>query len=446
MLHKSQSKDGSPPGAFSFLDDKERIRLFNAGTIRTLAEKEVLHTNGTPGKTIYCVLSGSLGISRDAESNAFRFNAGDLFEERSLPAPGNGKSSVLALESSSVLCLSPAAFLTLEAKTQAAILKTVCDRTFSRTESLSKQKETAQFREAALTRYVKKCRKPLDKYEQSEIIVNIVKNIPKLPLYLTHLLELLTSEIATAKEVAALAKQDPSLVIDILKVINSPRYALQTEVSDVSYAITYMGFNEVYQIATSRGMMKSMPNSDDFTEIYHHSLLLSYIAAELCQSCDKNKAPLLSTIGLLHDIGEAVILLLRKQNPKWSLFIDMLDSSKLGAMLLKQWNIPQQICRIVEHQAYPEFCPPEEIPRDQQVNIALLYVAHTVCDHLHKAPVDARDHPYLDDYLHLLGFNSGGIEQVARHNILQGLMAKSQRLPQIVVRKLTPGRSYHARD
>ncbi len=168
-----------------------------------------------------------------------------------------------------------------------------------------------------------------------------MKNIPRLPLHITHLIELLASERASAKEVAALAKQDPSLVVDILKAINSSRYALQTEITDVSYAITYMGFNEVYQIAISRCLMKAIPDSDEFREIYRHSLFLSYIASELCQSYDKKRAPLLSTIGLLHDIGETVLLLLRKQNPKWSLFIEMLDASKLGAMLLKAVEHPE---------------------------------------------------------------------------------------------------------
>ena len=239
---------------------------------------------------------------------------------------------------------------------------------------------------------------------------------------------------------AALAKQDPSLVVDILKTINSPRYALQKEVTDVSYAITYMGFNEIYQLAVSRCLKKTIPDSDESREVFRHSLFLSYIASELCQSYDKNKAPLLGTIGLLHDIGETVLLLLRKQNPKWSLFIEMLDPSKLGAMLLKEWSIPKQICQTIEFQAYPAFCPPPEVPSDQKANIALLYIAHAACDRLKKVPVDASNHPYLDDYLRLLGFDSGGIERIAQQNILQGLMAKCHRLPDFVLKSLALGR------
>jgi len=437
MLQKGPG-DRTPPGFFSSLGDKERIRLCNIGTTRTLAEEEHLFKKGSPDKTIYCVLSGALIVeSRDSDALGCRFTAGDLIGETGLSIRGGRIASVVAEEASSVFCLSPAAFEMLGAETQTAILKILHDSALSIVEVLRQQKDSAQLREAALTRYIKKFRKPLGRYEQSEIIVNIVKNIPRLPLHITHLIELLAGQRASAKEVAALAKQDPSLVVDILKVINSPRYALQTEITDVSYAITYLGFNEVYQIAISRGLMKLMPDSDEFREVYRHSLFLSYVASELCQAYDKNRAALLSTIGLLHDIGETVVLLLRKQNPKWSLFIEMLDPSKLGAMLLRQWNIPKQICQTIEYQAYPAFCHPLEIPSDQRVNIALLYVAHAACDYLNKRAIGASDnHPYLDRYLRLLRFDSRGIDQIAEHIILQGLTAKSHRLPDFVQKRL----------
>ncbi len=332
MLLGGETIGRTPPDFFSDLDDKERIRLFNIGTIRTLAENEFLFKKGSLDKTIFCVLNGALIVaSHDTDALGFRFKAGDLISETGHSAGQGRISSVIAEEASAVFSLDPAAFATLGVETRTLILKKLNDMALSRVNVLGKQKESAQLREAALKKYLKKSRKPLGKYEQSEIIVNIVKNIPRLPLHITQLIELLAGQRASAKEVAALAKQDPSLVVEILKTINSPRYALQTEISDVSYAITYLGFNEVYQIAISRGLMKSIPDSDEFREVYRHSLFLSYISSELCQAYDKNRAALLSTIGLLHDIGQTVLLLLRKQNPKWSLFIEMLDQGKLGA-------------------------------------------------------------------------------------------------------------------
>ena len=286
-----------------------------------------------------------------------------------------------------------------------------------------------------MTKYLKKSRQPLGKYEQSEIIVNIVKNIPRLPLHITQLIELLAGQKSFGKRGGCPCKTGPVACgghpkDDKLSQVRPPDGNLGRLLRDY-----ILGFNEVYQIAISRGLMKSIPDSDEFREIYRHSLFLSYIASELCQSYDKNRAALLSTIGLLHDIGQTVLLLLRKQNPKWSLFIEMLDPAKLGAMLLNQWNIPKQVCQTIEYQAYPAFCPPAGVPSDQKVNIALLYVAHAVWDHLNNGPVDALDHPYIADYLRQLRFGSHGIDQI-KNNILEGLRTKSHRLPDFVQKRL----------
>jgi len=62
MFLRGQTSDQTPAGFFPNLGDQERIRLFNTGTIRTLAEKEFLFKRGTPDKTIYFVLSGVFRI------------------------------------------------------------------------------------------------------------------------------------------------------------------------------------------------------------------------------------------------------------------------------------------------------------------------------------------------------------------------------------------------
>jgi len=118
----------------------------------------------------------------------------------------------------------------------------------------------------------------------------------------------------------------------------------------------------------------------------------------------------------------------------------MLDPSKLGAMLLDQWNIPKQVCHTIEYQAWPAFCPPADVPSDQRANIALLYVAHAICDQLDNGRIDRLDHPFINDYLSLLGFESFGIEEVLKDFIFEGLKAKSQRLPSFVQKRLALSR------
>ena len=422
-----------PQNFFKDLGDKERITLFNTGKIRAVGAREVLFKKGSADHSIYCVLSGSFMVDIEGVGRqGFRFKPGDWIAEMSLCATCGKISSVTAEEESAVLGFDQSGFQTLNQETRAVILKRLHDHALGRMEILDRERESAQLRAAALSRYIgTSFQKPLMQYEKSEIILNIIKNIPRLPLHITRLIDLLASEKTSAKDVADVAKQDPSLVVDILKAINSSRYALQKEISDVSYAITYMGFNEVYQIAVSRGLMKSMPDLESFREIYRHSLFLSYIVFELSQAHDKDRAALMSTIALLHDIGESVLLLLAKQNPKWSLFIEMLDAGKVGSMLLDQWNIPGKLCRTIEHQVYPRFCLPAEIPSDEKQNIALLYIAHAIYERLCNRPVEVIDHPFVNDYLRFLKFKEP-LDTITGEIVLKSLKNKSQRLPDFV--------------
>jgi CRP-like cAMP-binding protein len=156
VLQKDETIGRTPPGFFSDLDDQERIRLFNTGTIRTLAGKELLFKKGSSGKTIYCVLSGALIVeSHPSDALGFRFSAGDLISETGLAAGQGRISSVIAEEASSVFSLDPAAFATLGAETRTVILKRLHDTVLSRLDVVGKHKESARFREAALTRYLK---------------------------------------------------------------------------------------------------------------------------------------------------------------------------------------------------------------------------------------------------------------------------------------------------
>ncbi len=435
MVQRDKRENRAFPAIFSRLGPEEQIKLFNTGAVRKLAEEEPLFKKGEVDKNIYWVLNGTLRVlTRGSDPPGRKFETGELVGETTLLSPAGRKFSVIAIEASAVFRLSPEALNALDPETRGQIFKIIHDTVCGRLGSLEEQTETARRREAALSKYVEKSRRPLERYERSEVITTIVDNMPILPLHITQLIGLLSSDTPSAREVAALAKQDPSLVVDILKTINSPRFHLPRQITDISYAITYLGFNEVYHIAVSRGLMKLMPDSDEFQEVYRHSLFLSHVGAELSHAYDKDLAPLLGTTGLLHDVGKTVALLLRKQYPKWSLFIAMLDSSKLGSMLLKHWNIPDRICETIEYQTYPAFCHPLEIPSAQKIDIALLYVAHVACEHMSKGETKAIDHPYLDDYLRLFEFSHGGIEHIVKECILPGLAAKAQWLPESVRR------------
>lgn len=273
-------------------------------------------------------------------------------------------------------------------------------------------------------------------YEESELILNIFNNIPRLPVHTANLVQLLSSETATSREVSQIAKTDPSLATEILKTVNSSYYGLRRKVSDLHHAVSFLGFNQVHQIVLSGGLRKSMPNTPEFQELHDHSIIIANLVFAICQLKDRNKASAMSTIALLHDIGKSVVLLLKMQNPKLSFLTDMLDQAKLGASLLKRWNIPEDIHRAIEYQNYPDFCPPAKLPDDCRESAAMLFLAHGAFELIAKTPGRVANNPFVGDYMESLGFSGISFEKLVDDHVMVDLQLKIERLPTHVRRFL----------
>ena len=272
----------------------------------------------------------------------------------------------------------------------------------------------------------------IDVYTQSELIQNILKNIPRLPMYTSNLVMLLQDENVSTHEIVQQAKSDPSLVGVILKTINSAYYSLKFKVSDVQHAITYLGSNQVYQLVIDHGIKSTMPDTTEFQELQFHSNTVSIISFELAKLCKINKPVILGTIGLLHDIGNSVILLLKRKHQKLSTLIDMLNYACIGSLLLKKWNIPNTVYKSIEYRGFPEFFPPTEVPDEYRENVAILYIAHLCYEYLKGKKEKELLSAFLDEYIKLLNLPEIPFLQLFKDHIMPTLYKKSNSYPENV--------------
>ncbi|NTU48105.1 MAG: HDOD domain-containing protein, partial [Syntrophobacteraceae bacterium] len=334
---------------------------------------------------------------------------------------------------STVLAFDDAAFAGIDPRVQVFALRRMNDLTTMHGDRLAKESARASQISAYYREYIHDSIHEKSKlYEKSDMLYAIIKSVPQLPVYTTRLIHMLLNDSASVREVTELAKEDPSLVSEILKTINSSYYNLKRKVSDLQYAIMYMGFFQVYQIVISDGMRKMMPNTPEFMGIHHHSVIISHLAFEICQLCDKRSSSIMSTISLLHDIGKSVILLIKAKNPKLAFFVEMLDAPKVGAMLLKEWNIPESVCETVRCQNYPIYRPPSELPPEYLKSIAFLYMAHVCHDYFQGETESFLKHPFIDEYLALLSVSGCNIEEFIARYVISNLKLKMSTFPQHV--------------
>ena len=186
-------------------------------------------------------------------------------------------------------------------------------------------------------------------------------SLPALPQTLTKIQEIIRDPDTEMSTIVELISSDPALVAQLLKIINSSYYGLPTEVSQVQFAVAFLGLNEVYRMALSLTVINTLQVEDEaalnkfWFHSYYTSLCTKYLA--------KKYEPQLSfedlwSASVLHDIGKLVYLkffpehhlrLRRYREEIGCLSSDAIahfalpSDTYFGSLLCDHWRLPEKV-------------------------------------------------------------------------------------------------------
>jgi HD-like signal output (HDOD) protein len=269
-------------------------------------------------------------------------------------------------------------------------------------------------------------------YHSSAAIKAMLAKVPRLPPYAGKLSGILQETNTSTRTIVEIAKQDPSLTASVMKVINSPYYGMRHKITDFQHAVLLLGFNQIQQLIVNTGIQSTMPNTPEFRQLQFHSVVISALSFEISQILQQGSPAMLSTLGILHDIGKSVILLLRSQHPDLEFFISQLDANIIGPMLLKEWQLPPEITAPLEYQAYSELAPPSALPAEHRVNLAVLFLAHLCFAHLQGKREDVLPEYLARDYMRILGCENLTVESFVAERLCPALAKRRASLPAVI--------------
>jgi len=339
-------------------------------------------------------------------------------------------ASAIAAEPSSVMAVNGKTLDALEAKTQLFFFKHLNNLVIEEISRLEgKQKKLVDKNIKLMKDIYRERTKCIADLQQHEIIQNVLKKVPKLPVFATTLANDLMGDRISSKEVSEQITKDPSLVGIVLKTINSAYYGFQKKISDIHHATVLLGFNQLYQLILAEGVRRTMPDIPSFHELHSHCVAMSHISFALSQETRIGKPVQLATIGLMHNLGQIVILLLKKQNPKLAIYIDSIDRAQIGGLLLKSWNLPDVVWNSIEFQFFPEFSLPNNIPEEIRNNVTILYISH-LCYEIYQGKSE-KELPttFLDEYKQLLSLQKYSLADIANKHVLPNLDKNVKSLP-----------------
>lgn len=199
-----------------------------------------------------------------------------------------------------------------------------------------------------------------------------VSDLFALPEGYLRVKELMDSDTASLDEVAEVILLDPVLTSKLLKLANSAIYSLPYQVENVSKALLVLGKTQVYNLVLSIGIASACSKVDtsaiDLERFWEQSINAALIAKHLAQCCGIKPTDRFYVAGLLHNIGELVVLQNSaeqahqcqdynlEQRP-WQLQQIKLDFTyaQCGAELLHLWHLPDSIVEPVALQHSTRF-------------------------------------------------------------------------------------------
>jgi putative nucleotidyltransferase with HDIG domain len=202
--------------------------------------------------------------------------------------------------------------------------------------------------------------------------------LPSIPVVLARVLEVMDDGNSSARQLEEVILHDPSLSARILKLANSAFYSFECEVKTISRAIPLLGFNLVRSLAIGVVIFESFVRGNRgeaalINRLWVHSVGVGIMAREIwTPMSDRKEGEFALLCGLLHDMGSVIlfkkdaaqyakIFSAKKEGPESDLRLLETNSyghdhTQLGAMLARQWGLPQELINVVEKHHDPLVC------------------------------------------------------------------------------------------
>lgn len=193
-------------------------------------------------------------------------------------------------------------------------------------------------------------------------LLNKFTTAKTLPHITIQLSKLISDENSTMQDFEKMIKMDPTLVLRLLRVANSPYYGLRQKVNSISRAVVVIGINNLRNMIVTEGLKKIFKDKKSENAFSRNRLWLHCAAVSICSQMIMERIFGLNgedafLCGILHDIGMIV-----EDQTAPDLFYKVCntyensmpitncekeiigtDHCEIGHLLAKDWQLPVEV-------------------------------------------------------------------------------------------------------
>jgi len=198
---------------------------------------------------------------------------------------------------------------------------------------------------------------------KTEDILKKLKKVKTLPHVGIKLTQVISDESCSVRDLEDIIKLDPTLIIRILKLINSPYYGLYNKVDSISEAVIYIGLENLRNmivVEAVKDIFKDTRDDDIFSGkiLWFHSAVVGICCQMIAERVFSIKSEDSFLCGILHDIGLIIEYQMEgKQlrealdhyNPDKNNLCEMekkfigTDHCQIGSAVTKEWKLPLDV-------------------------------------------------------------------------------------------------------
>ncbi len=210
--------------------------------------------------------------------------------------------------------------------------------------------------------------------------------------------EVVNDPHSSASDVAEITARDTALAARILKVVNSPFYNFPSRVDTISRAVTILGTNDLFALATAVSAARVFANIPSELvkpeNFWRHSICTGLAARKLAKRCGVLRAERLYVAGLLHDVGSLIlyykfpskvtaVLLASAGDEEVLARVEQemfgFDHAEVGGALLELWNLPPSLLAAVRYHHEPDNAT------DSRLEAALVHIGSVTANRMERA-------------------------------------------------------------
>ena len=269
----------------------------------------------------------------------------------------------------------------------------------------------------------------INEQQSEEILKNL--SIPPCPGVVIALQDEVQQPDVDFHKLSKLISGDVGLAASMLKMANSPFFALRNKVETVQMAVSVLGLKNIVQIVRGSALRQALGGHVSMARFWDRSNFTAIVASKIAAELPDISREDAYTCGLFHDCGIPVLMqkfpdykqTLSKANQSTELFVNIEDQAHatnhavVGSMLARSWFLPRNLCQAILLHHDHSILKNHDMDSDVRTFVAIILIAEHIAATFLNLPDDAEWFVGGPLALEYLGYSNSELGEITAESL-----------------------------